>query len=179
MLDPVTGYVDILYRHPIFHTHVWLGFLWFLLGPLQLLGPRLLGADRHRQLGIALLTAFTLTLLVHQRSFSVPYRSRDPSLPAFFSAASIFTLINIVCAIVAIRRGDVEQHRRHMMRAWLGTFMPIVGARVVVSTIFPRFLKAADFHESLIPTTGWTLYSATQLALTLYFESSASKESVA
>lgn len=149
--------------------------MWFLLGPVQLLGPSRIGIALHRNLGRVLLVLLGLTMLVHQRTLVVPFRARDPALPGFFLSAGVFTLINIALALRAISTGDVELHKQYMTRAWAGTFVPIVFARSVVALILPRFINHIEFKESIIPTILWILYSLTQFLLTLYFERNPSR----
>lgn len=169
MLDPKTGYAHILYRHPVFHAHLWCGAAFFLLGPLQLQGTKLLGSTGHRRLGYALVMCYLGALSALFRTAKVPYAARDPSLPAFFILGSIISITYLGLAIRAVRAGDVETHRRLMLRAFWGSLVPIIGNRVVIASIYPYLFTHKTFTESLIATNGWALDGATQLTLTLMF----------
>lgn len=90
------------------------------LGALNLLRPK--GTRTHRRLGwiwVALIAIAALS------SFWI-FGLRHGAGPSWIHVLSVWTLIALACAIVAIRRGKVRTHKAFM----IGVFLGLVGAGV-------------------------------------------------
>src|SRR5690606_28875674 len=90
---------------PAIQIHAGAAILSFLLGTLVLLlkkGTRLHKAMGRVWVGLMVVVALSSFLITEVRMFG-PY--------SFIHALSIFTLVGLVQAIRAIRRGDVKAHR--------------------------------------------------------------------
>jgi uncharacterized membrane protein len=151
-VDFLLGVFD-KYRHvdPATYTMFWTrrGWLWIhlaggslaiLLGLVQLLTRWPRAFDRvHRWTGRAWLGAI---LLASTGAVGLIATSPAPfAIRMAFAATAWAWLITSLVGIVAIRRGQVQVHRRWMIRAWLVTLAPIT-FRLLIRT--PEIMTLAD-----------------------------------
>lgn len=102
-----------------------------LLGPVQILRRRRDLA--HRLLGATWVAAM---LVVCLSSFFIV-----PDGVSWLHALSTWTLVCIVIAIVAVRRGAVVAHRRFMIGSYLGTLIAFAFAALVPTRLIPQLLR--------------------------------------
>lgn len=103
---------------PIVLLHLGTALLALGIGTLNLLRPK--GTRTHRTLGwvwVALMASAAVS------SFWI-FGLRQGGGPSLVHLLSVWTLVALVCAIVAIRRGRVRTHRAFM----IGTFLGLLGA---------------------------------------------------
>lgn len=103
-----------------------------LLGPVQILRRRRDLA--HRVLGTTWVVAM---LIVCLSSFFIV-----PDGFSWLHALSTWTLVCMVVAIVAIRRGAVAVHRGFMVGSYLGTLTAFAFAAFVPTRLIPQLLRS-------------------------------------
>jgi len=109
--------------HPLTPTvvlHLGAALLALAIGTLNLARPK--GTRSHRALGwlwVALMATAAIS------SFWI-FGLRQGAGPSLVHLLSAWTLVALVCAIVAIRRGNVRAHKAFM----IGTFVGLLGAGV-------------------------------------------------
>ena len=148
-------------------AHPWLAYLHITAGVLYLLGAPLQLAQRirtkhytlHRRLGRVLATAALVSVI-----FALIFGLRFPwggTVEAIATALfGCWFLACLVLAVRAIRRGDVVNHRRWMIRAFA------VGVAVGTIRIWIGVLLASgllDFHDSFAAAF-WIAFSLHVLA---------------
>lgn len=130
---------------PLIATHAMAALTAILLGPVQILRPR---RDRaHRYLGRTWVLAMVTTCVT---SFFI-----RPDGFTWLHGLAIFTLASVTLALVGIRRGRVDIHRRNMIGSYLGTL-----AAFAFATLVPTRLIQTTLHQS--PST---ILAATAIAL--------------
>lgn len=95
-----------------------------LLGVGILLMKR--GTPRHRWFGRMWVGAMTVTALT---SFGI--RELGKGHVSWLHALSVYVLVGLVLAVLAIRRGDVKTHRRQMLGLYTGLIIAGVAAVAV------------------------------------------------
>lgn len=108
-----------------FVAHPWLGYLHIVPGVLYLLGAplqlsrrfRTRHYDVHRRLGRVLLT-FALISGTFAIAFGLPFSWGGATEASATAVFGTWFLLCLVLAFRAIRRDDVRQHRRWMIRAF-------------------------------------------------------------
>ncbi|WP_193106576.1 DUF2306 domain-containing protein [Brachybacterium sp. FME24] len=154
---------------PVIVVHAVAALYVLMLGPFQILRRR---RDRaHRLLGTTWVAAM---LVVCFSSFGI--------MPGGFSwlhGLSIWTLLCLVFAIAAIRRGNVPTHRGFMVGSYLGTLGAFAFAALVPARLIPQLLRS----EPLVVVTtvlavGATVAVFALLALRAPAAEAARRESV-
>lgn len=126
---------------PAIQIHAGAAMLSFLLGTLVLLlkkGTRLHKAMGRIWVGLMAVVALSSFLITEVRMFG-PY--------SFIHALSIFTLVGLVQAIRAIRRGDVKAHR--------ATMIGLYGGALILAGAF-TLVPGRRMHAMLFADGGWT-----------------------
>ncbi|WP_114853373.1 DUF2306 domain-containing protein [Brachybacterium sp. YJGR34] len=117
---------------PVIAAHAICALYVLLLGPVQILRRR---RDRaHRLLGTSWVAAM---VLVCATSFAIM-----PDGFSWLHGLSIWTLVCLVLAITAIRRGSVPVHRGFMVGSYLGTLAAFSFAALVPARLIPRLLQS-------------------------------------
>ncbi|MGP9844953.1 DUF2306 domain-containing protein [Brachybacterium sp. 107] len=117
---------------PVIIVHAIAALYVLLLGPLQILRRRRDGA--HRLLGTTWVAAM---LVVCTSSFGIM-----PDGFSWLHGLSTWTLLCMVLAIVAIRRGSVPTHRAFMVGSHLGTLTAFAFAALVPTRLIPQLLRS-------------------------------------
>jgi uncharacterized membrane protein len=119
---------------PIIAVHLTAALMALPLGIVQL--ARRKGTQGHRALGtlwiaamlVAAVSSFGIQSLSHGHGFSLIH------------LLSVWTLIALAVAVIAIRRGNVKLHRGFMIGSYLGLVGAGVGAVAVPGRILYRYL---------------------------------------
>jgi uncharacterized membrane protein len=107
---------------PVVLFHLATALLALGVGALNLVRPK--GTRAHRVLGwvgVGLMASAALS------SFWI-FGLRNGAGPSLVHGLSVWTLVALVCAIVAIRRGRVRTHKAFMIGSFLGLLGAGVGA---------------------------------------------------
>ncbi|MGO3314554.1 MAG: DUF2306 domain-containing protein [Brachybacterium tyrofermentans] len=120
------AFTSVIFVHALAALYV------LLLGPLQILRRR---RDRaHRMLGTTWVVAI---LVVCGSSFGIM-----PNGFSWLHGLSLWTLLCMVLAIAAIRRGNVPTHRGFMVGSYLGTLTAFAFAALVPTRLIPQLLRS-------------------------------------
>ncbi|GAA1312053.1 DUF2306 domain-containing protein [Brachybacterium tyrofermentans] len=120
------AFTSVIFVHALAALYV------LLLGPLQILRRR---RDRaHRMLGTTWVVAM---LVVCGSSFGIM-----PDGFSWLHGLSLWTLLCMVLAIAAIRRGNVPTHRGFMVGSYLGTLTAFAFAALVPTRLIPQLLRS-------------------------------------
>jgi len=141
---------------PVIAVHATCALFVIVLGPLQILRRR---RDRaHRVLGTAWATAMVLTCTT---SFLIA-----PDGFSWLHGLAIWTLVCLVIAIVAIRRGVVPTHRGFMVGSYLGTAIAFAFATLAPGRAIPQLLRE-DPVVALVTLAGVIVLVAVGSALVI------------
>jgi uncharacterized membrane protein len=138
---------------PLIGSHAVAATLAVVLGALQL-ARRRFGDRLHRWNGRAWVA---LTLYVAVTSFWI--RDLRPGSFSWIHILSVITIVSIVAALVAIRRGDRVTHAISMTSTYAGMIGALIGVVAVPTRLVPRSFQA-DW-------TGMTLLTAVLVAAAL------------
>jgi uncharacterized membrane protein len=117
-------------------VHVLAALLALIMGPIQLILPK--GTTRHRIWGWTFVISMIVICVSAFLIFDHPVPPRIGPL-SWLHLVAVFTLFMIWRAIAAIRRGDVQRHRRAMAGLVYGALLfPAVFAFAVPGRIMYR-----------------------------------------
>lgn len=118
---------------PLIAAHASAASVSLLLGGYQL-ARRTKGDRVHKALGWVWVAAMTFVAL---SSFAI--REMRHGRLSLLHLLSVVTLVSMMWAIIAIRRGNVARHRAAMRGAWFGVLGAFIGAVSVPSRRIPTF----------------------------------------
>lgn len=116
-------------------SHVAAATISVILGAVQLRRPKAVAG--HRLVG----RAYVITILWAAVSSFWIRDIRDGAF-SWLHVLSVVTLVGVVAAVIAIRRGDVRGHRAHMTGSWLGATGAMVFAVAVPDRLIPTYAMA-------------------------------------
>ena len=126
IVHAMDAFTSVIFVHALAALYV------LLLGPLQILRRR---RDRaHRMLGTTWVVAI---LVVCGSSFGIM-----PNGFSWLHGLSLWTLLCMVLAIAAIRRGNVPTHRGFMIGSYVGTLTAFAFAALVPTRLIPQLLRS-------------------------------------
>ena len=121
---------------PLVGAHAAAATLALVLGAAQI-ARRRYGDRLHRWTGRAWVV---LMLLVSGSSFWI--RGMVPGGFSWIHILSVVTVVSLVAAIVAVRRGDVVTHAVSMLSTYAGMIGALVGVLAVPTRLVPRSFQA-------------------------------------